>query len=521
MTSTTTKTVKSPAMILVSLLAAALLINLETTMVNVALPVLVKDLHASTNQLQWIVDAYNLVFAAFLLTMGSLSDRFGRKRVLLSGLAIFGAASVAGGFTHSAEALIAARAVMGLGAAMTFPATLSIISNVFTGRAERAKAIGAWGATAGAAIALGPIAGGFLLEHFAWSSIFFSMGPVAAIAFVLVAATVPSSRDIEAKHTDVGGLMLSAAFMATLVYTIIEAPTYGWGAARSVTGYLLSAILVLAFVAWERRQQEPMLDIRIFQNLRFSVASGSVTVAFFTLFGFIFLIIQYMQFIRGWSPLSAGVHTLPVALAVGVGSVIGTPLAVKVGTKLIVGMGLLAISGFYFWEGLTLTSTTAYWIIALQMLLYGIGMGFTSAPATDSIMGAVSLGKAGVGSAVNDSTRLLGGTLGVAVIGSVFASIYGSRLGAHLPSAIPGSAARIAKESVGAAQVVAQHSTDLGHPILGEAIRVASTNAFMDGLSTASLVAGSVAAFGAVAAAYFLPAQPPTAMFEPSQIVGK
>jgi len=508
-----TSTRNKPA-ILLSLLMAALLINLETTMVNVALPILVKELHATTNQLQWIVDAYNLVFAALLLTMGSLSDRFGRKAMLLGGLAVFGLSSMAGGLVTDPAALIAARAVMGLGAAMTFPATLSIISNVFTGRTERAEAIGAWGATAGAAIALGPIAGGFLLEHFSWSSIFFAMGPVAAVAFGLVAVTVPPSRALEAKRIDVGGLILSAAFMATLVYTIIEAPTYGWSASRSVAGFLASTVLLVAFIAWERRQEEPMLDVQIFKNLRFSAASGSVTVAFFTLFGFIFLIIQYMQFVRAWSPLSAGVHTLPVAVAVGVGSVIGTPLAVKVGTKLIVGLGLLAITAFYLWVGLSLTSTTSYWIIASQMVLYGIGMGFTSAPATDSIMGAVSLGKAGVGSAVNDSTRLLGGTLGVAVIGSVYASIYGSHLGSHLPAGLPTAAGAAAKQSVGAAQVVAQRATSLGHPVLGAAVREASTNAFMSGLTTACLVAGAVAALGCIAAAAFLPAQPPTAMFD-------
>jgi EmrB/QacA subfamily drug resistance transporter len=454
------------------------------------------------------------VFAALLLTMGSLSDRFGRKRMLLGGLAVFGVASVAGGIATGPSMLIAARSVMGLGAAMTFPATLSIISNVFTGRKERAQAIGAWGATAGAAIALGPIAGGFLLEHFSWSSIFFAMGPVAGVTFALVAVCVPSSKDLEARRIDLGGLILSAAFMATIVFTIIEAPTYGWGATRTVAGYGTSIVLLSAFIGWERRRAEPMLDIRIFENPRFSAASGSVTVAFFTLFGFIFLIIQYMQSVRGWSPLSAGMHTLPVALAVGVGSVIGTPLAVRVGTKVIVGSGLLGITVFYLWEGLTLSSTTAYWIIALQMVVYGIGLGLTSAPATDSIMGAVSLGRAGVGSAVNDSTRLLGGTLGVAVIGSVYASVYGSHLATHLPAVLPDGAAALARQSVGAAQVVAQRAGSLGHPVIGEAVRVASTDAFMSGLATASVVAAAVSALGLVVAAVFLPAQPPTAMFD-------
>jgi len=505
---------RTKPVILLSLLVAAFLINLETTMVNVALPVLVRELHASTTQLQWVVDAYNLVFAALLLTAGSLSDRFGRKGMLLAGLAVFGAASVLGGLVSSPEALIAARAVMGLGAAMTFPPTLSLITNVFTGRAERAQAIGLWGATAGAAIAIGPIVGGLLLEHFSWSSIFFAMGPVAAVGIIVIALSVPTSRDPEAQAVDLPGLVLSAALMAVVVYTIIEAPTYGWSAPRTTAGFLAGLLLLGAFVMAESRSDHPMLDVRIFQNMRFSAASGSVTIAFFTLFGFIFLIVQYMQFIRGWSPLSAGVHVLPVAIAVGAGSVIGTPLAVKVGTKVIVAAGLTAITAFYVWTALTLTPSTSYGVIAVQMVVFGLGMGLTSAPATDSIMGAVSLGKAGVGSAVNDSTRLLGGTLGVAVIGSVYASIYGSSLGRHLPAAVPGRFVATAHESVGAALAVADRAAVLGHPALGAAVSKAASDAFINGLNAACFVAGGVALVGLMLAVAFLPSQPPTAMFD-------
>ena len=505
---------RTKPVILLSLLVASFLINLETTMVNVALPVLVRELHASTNQLQWIVDAYSLVFAALLLTAGSLSDRFGRKGMLLAGLAVFGLASVVGGLATSPDALIAARAVMGLGAAMTFPSTLSIISNVFTGRTERAKAIGLWGATAGAAIAIGPIVGGFLLEHYSWSSIFFAMGPVAALGMGVIALSVPTSRDPNPDAVDLPGLGLSAAFMAVLVYTIIEAPTYGWGAGRTIVGFVGGALLLGVFIITEYRSDHPMLDVRIFSNLRFTAASASVTISFFTLFGFIFLIIQYMQFIRGWSPLSAGVRVLPVAVAVGIGSVVGTPLAVKVGTKVIVAAGLAAIAIFYLWAALTVTPTTSYLLIAIQMVVFGLGMGLTSAPATDSIMGAVSLGKAGVGSAVNDSTRLLGGTLGVAIIGSVYASIYGSRLAHHLPSLLPTRDVVIAHQSVGAALSVAQRATALGHPGLGTAIHQAATGAFINGLTAGCYVAGGVAAVGVVLAVLFLPSQPPTAMFD-------
>jgi EmrB/QacA subfamily drug resistance transporter len=499
---------RSKPMILIALLVAAFAINLDTTLVNVALPVLVRELHATTSQLQWVVDAYNLVFAALLLTSGSLSDRAGRKGMLLAGLAVFGTASLAGGFTTSPAQLIAARAVMGLGAAMIFPATLSLITNVFTGRAERARAIGLWGANAGIAIALGPIVGGWLLEHFSWASIFIAMGPVAAAGAVLVAVSVPTSKNPDAAAVDFPGLALSTAAMALLVFTIIEAPSYGWGSGRSVAGFVVAAALLATFIGWERRAPSPMLDVRLFRNMRFSAASGSVTVAFFTLFGFIFLMTQYFQFIRGYGPLSTGVHLLPVALSVGAGSVAGTQLAVRAGTKLVVTAGLVAMAAFYVWVAATVTATTSYGIISIQMVVYGLGMGLTSAPATESIMGAVSARQAGVGSAVNDSTRLLGGTLGVAIIGSVYASLYGSRLTERLPAGLPGRISALANQSVGAALTVSGRVTAAGQAAAGRAIHDAATNAFLHGLSVGCLVAGLVAAAGAVLAVAFLPAQP-------------
>src|SRR6516164_7834365 len=504
---------RSKPVILVALLLAAFLVNLDTTMVNVALPAMVRELHATTTQLQWVVDAYNLVFAALLLTFGSLSDRFGRKGMLLAGLAVVGGASLAGGFTTSPAQLIAARAVMGLGAAMTFPATLALISNVFTERRERARAIGLWGAIGGVAIAMGPIVGGWLLEHYSWASIFIAMAPVAAAAAILAALVVPTSKDPDAAALDIPGLLSSSAAMALLVFTIIEAPTYGWAAARSVAGFAASAVLLAAFIVRERRAAHPMLDVRLFRNMRFSAASGAVTVSFFTLFGFIFLITQYFQFVRGYGPLSTGVRLLPVALSVGAGSIAGTQLAVRAGTKLVVTTGLVAMAGFYGWVAATASATLSYGVIAAQMVVYGLGTGLTSAPATESITGAISRRKAGVGSAINDSTRLVGGTLGVAVIGSVYASVYASRLTATMPAAVPGPVAAIAHQSVGAAYAAAGKIAALGHPALGLALHHAATNAFLRGLTIAAVVAGGVAAVGAILAARFLPAQPaaPTA----------
>jgi EmrB/QacA subfamily drug resistance transporter len=501
------------SLILPSLLIAAFAINLDITIVNVALPSLVRELHASTSQLQWVVDSYSLVFAALILAAGSLSDRLGRKGFLLTGLGVFAAASVAGGLTTTAGGLIVARCAMGVGAAMIFPATLSLISNVFTERVARARAIGLWGASAGAAIALGPIVGGWLLERFSWESIFFAMAPVAVVGAALVAVSVPTSRDPRAPKTDLPGLVLSTGAMASLIYTIIEAPSHGWSSARSLAGFIAAAALFAAFIARERSAREPMLDLSLFRNPRFSAASGSVTVTFFSLAGFIFLITQYFQFIKGYGPFEAGVRTLPVATSVAIASVLGTKLAVRFGTKLIVTLGLSLLAVFFLWVSVS-TVTTTYLTIAMAMVICGTGMGLTSAPATEAIMGVVPKEKAGVGSAVNDATRLLGATLGVAVLGSVYASVYGTRLTATLPAGLPGALTHAAHQSVGAAFTVAAHLQAGGHPELGRALHHAAAHAFTHGLSLGCLVAAAVSAVGALAAALLLPAQPTRAPHE-------
>jgi hypothetical protein len=299
--------------------------------------------------------------------------------------------------------------------------------------------------------------------------------------------------------------------MALLIYTIIEAPSYGWSAARSLAGFGVAAALFALFISWERRARAPMLDINLFRIPRFTAASGSVTVAFFSLFGFIFLMTQYFQFIKGYSPLSAGVHLLPVATSVGIASVVGTRLAVRFGTKLVVAGGLVCVTSFYLWVGAVISPTNSYALIAVQMVLYGTGMGFTSAPATEAIMGVVPKAKAGVGSAVNDATRLLGGTLGVAILGSVYASLYASRLTAALPAHLPGVLASTAHQSVGAAFTVASRLGDAGRLSLAGQVHNAGSGAFIHGLSVACLVAAGVAAAGAMMAAALLPAQPPHA----------
>jgi EmrB/QacA subfamily drug resistance transporter len=507
--------------ILASLLLAAFVINLDTTIVNVGLPTLVRQLHASNSQLQWVVDAFNLLFAGSVLVMGSLSDKFGRKGMLLAGLSVFGVASFAGGLTDTPGQLIAARAVMGVGAAMVFPSTLSLISNVFTERKERALAIGLWGAITGAAIALGPIVGGWLLQASGWRSIFFAMAPVAAVAGVLVVGYVPTSRDPHAPRTDRAGFVLSTATIALLTYTIIEAPTHGWASGRTLGAFALTAVLAAAFVAWEQRTEHPMLDLSLFRNPRFTAASTSVAIAFFALSGFIFLVTQYFQFLKGYGPLSTGVRLLPVATSVAVSSILGTKLAVRVGTKLVVTFGLFSMAAFYLWVATT-SVRTGYGTIAGQMVVAGTGLGLTTAPATDAIMGVVPKAKAGVGSAVNDATRLLGGTLGVAVIGSVYASLYASRLTAALPARVPATITHAAHGSIGAALTIADRLAHSGHPALATAVHGAASSAFFHGFHAADYVSAGVAAVGALFALALLPAQPRADSDEPAptQAVG-
>ncbi len=396
-----------------------------------------------------------------MLVVGSLSDRLGRKGMLMAGLGVFGAASLAGSFGTTAHQLIAARVAMGVGAAMIFPSTLSLLTNVFTARRERAMAIGLWGATTGISVALGPIIGGALLNSFWWGSIFVFMAPVAVAVAALVAWQVPTSRDPGAPPPDWRGFILSTAGMGVLVFGIIQAPGWSWASASTIGTIAAGVAMLAVFALVERRITHPMLDVRLFRNMRFTAASGSVAIAFFALMGFIFLMTQYFQIIRAYSPLSTGVRLLPVAVSVGVSSVTGTRLAVRIGNKAVVGAGLLCYSVGLGWTS-TVTQTTSYGVLAAQMVVFGTGMGLTAAPATESIMGAVPTSKAGVGSAVNDATRLFGAALGVAIVGSIAGSLYASRLAATLPPRIPAAALAAAKGSVGGAMTAAQQLSELG-----------------------------------------------------------
>ena len=485
---------RSKLPVLLTVCAAVLAINLDTTIVNVALPSISTDLDAGTRSLQWIVDGYNLAFAALVLAAGSLSDRYGRRPALILGLLGFAAASMVGAVVDSSGALIAARVAMGTAAAVIFPTTLSIITNTFRERRERAAALGVWGAVVGIGVAAGPVTGGLLLEHFAWGSVFWALVPPALLTAAAAYVLVPESRDPAVPPLDLRGLGLSVAMLSALVYTIIEAPEHGWASARTTTGFALSALLLLVFVAVERRAAHPMLDLSLFRDRRFSAASGAVTVTFFALFGFIFLITQYFQFVRGYGALSTGARILPVALSIAAASVVGALLAPRIGTKVVVTSGLLLFGTSFLWISTVAVDASYATVIVPQMVLMGLGMGFISTPATESILLVLPPARAGVGSAVNDATRELGGTLGVAVVGSVFSSVYAGHLADGVWSQTAPGVLEQAKDSVGAATAVAA-----GQPQLAQSLQ----DAFMTGLHTSSLVVGllcvAAAAIGAVA----------------------
>ena len=484
-----------PGLILAIVCLAAFAINLDTTIINVALPSFTRELGASTRDLQWIVDGYNLAFAALVLAAGSVGDRFGRRPALIVGLLGFAATSGIGALCTTPGQLVAVRFAMGAFAALIFPTTLSIITNTFPERGERAKAIGIWGAVVGLGVAVGPVTGGLLLESFAWPSVFVALVPVALVAALAVWRFVPESRDPAAPPLDLPGLATATVAVTALVYTIIEAPDRGWTSAATLGGFAVTLVALALFVRIERRAKHPMLDVSLFAERAFTAASGSVTVAFFALFGFIFLITQYMQSVRGWDALSTGLRILPVALSIAGGSVVGSILAQRVGTRGVVMTGLALVGSSYLWISQSATQVP-YEVIVVQMLLMGTGMGLTTAPATESILSVLPAAKAGVGSAVNDATRELGGTLGVAVIGSIYTSLYVSHLADGPAAKLPAGALAAAKESVGAGlQVVGHAPAAIQGPLL-DSVQAS----FMSGLHAGCLVAAAVCLVGVLGA---------------------
>jgi EmrB/QacA subfamily drug resistance transporter len=490
--------------ILAVLCLSVLLVVVDNTIVNVALPTISRDLHASTSALQWVVDGYTLSFAGLLLLGGNLGDRLGRRRFLQVGLVLFGTFSVGAALSHSTGELIAARALMGFAAALVYPATLAILNNVFTVARERAIAIGVWSAVSGLAVAIGPLSGGALLRHFSWSSVFYVSVPVAVLAVVLGRFLLPESRDPKAGRFDPLGAVLSVAGISLLTWSIIEAPQHGWWSFATVGGILGSLVILSGFAWWQTRRPDPMLDVRLFRNPRFSAASAAIGLSFFGLFGFIFMITQYFQVVRGYDPLGAGVATLPFAFVTAGFSPVAMLLMRRFGTKLVVAAGLLLMSG-----GFVVAATTgvdsAYWgKVIIGMALMAAGLGLTTGPATDAIMGALPPGKSGAGSAVNDTTREVGGTLGVAIVGSVLNSGYGS----HVLSGLTALGASASVGHVAGQSVVAGMNVAARFPApLRDAAEAAVRNAFVTGLHRGSLVAAGTALAAALIALIFVPAR--------------
>jgi len=477
---------------------ALLTISLDNTILNVALPSIEGDLGASGGQLQWIVDAYVLVFAGLLLTAGSLGDRFGRRRALVFGLVVFASGSLAAALADSADALIASRALMGVGAAFVMPTTLSVITNVFPA-GERAKAIGIWAAVAGIGVAIGPIAGGFLLEHFSWGSVFLINLPVGAIVVTGAAWVVPESRDPEASRLDPVGAGLSIAGLSTMVWAIIEAPDRGWTDGLILAAFVVAAMLLAAFARWELRTRSPMLDVRLFRVGAFSGASGAIALAFFALFGTIFFLTQYLQEVLDYTALEAGVRTLPVAGGLIVGGPLSARIAEKVGARFVVAAGLAIVAaGLGLFS--TIDSASGYGLAAASMAIFGVGMGAAMAPSTESIMSTLPPAHAGVGSAMNDTTRMVGGSLGVAVLGSLLSSGYGAEMERNTAGMDP-RAGEAAGESIGAAGRVAER---VGGEA-GAALAQAADGAFISAMSTALTVGAGVAVAGSIFALVVMP----------------
>jgi EmrB/QacA subfamily drug resistance transporter len=479
-----------------------LVLVLDNSILNVAIPTIVDELDASTSQLQWMVDGYTLVLAGLLLTAGSMGDRYGRRYALQIGFLIFGLGSLLSALANSPGQLIATRGVMGIGGALIMPATLSIITNVFPPH-ERPKAIGVWAATAGVAVVLGPLTGGFLLEHFYWGSIFLVNLPIVAVALTAGAYLLPKSRDPSHPRLDPVGALLSIVGLSSLIYAVIEGPERGWTAPSTLVGFVLGAVVLGLFFWWERRIDHPMLDLTFFKNPRFSAGSGAIALTFFAMFGAFFLITQYLQFVLGYSPLATGFRLLAFAIPMMIVSPLSAKLAERIGAKLTVaaGLGLLSVGLLTL---LGVDETSSYATMAWRFVLMASGIALTMAPATEAIMGSLPLAKAGVGSAVNDTTRMVGGTVGVAVIGSVFSSIYGSHLSdAVAGQPIPADVVSGAKDSIGFALVAADRIGGPAGRVLGEA----ATSGFVDGFHAGLGVGAVVAALGMIGVLLWLPAR--------------
>ena len=473
---------------------------IDNTVLNTALPTLAKVLHAGTSSLQWIVDAYTLCFAALLIPAGALGDRYGRRLSLIGGLSVFALGSLAAAFAPSAGVLIVDRVVTGLGAAFVMPATLSILNAVFPPR-ERAQAIAAWSAVTGVGVIIGPTLGGLLLAHFWWGSVFLVNVPIVAVALAGVLWVVPETAEAGRRSLDVVGTLLVGGALLAIVDAIIEAPTRGWTGLGTLAEAAGGLAALAIFVGWELRIEHPLIDLRIFSSRAFSAASGSVTVTFFALFGSLFVFTQYLQLVHGYSPLSAGVRALPFAFAAGAVSPLSPVLAKHLGNRTIISAGL-ALMGLGLLDLSTARVATGYPALAFAVALMGAGMGLVMAPASSTIMTTVPAHQASAGSAVNDTIREVGGTLGVAIVGSLAADVYRSRLSTRLAvHHAPAFVVHVATGSIAAADAVGKSIGGLR----GGEILLAAHETFTAAMAIGLRVAGGIAILGAVSAVVVIP----------------
>jgi|FLYN01.1.fsa_nt_gi EmrB/QacA subfamily drug resistance transporter len=500
-----------------------IVISLDNTVLNVALPSISRTLGAGQSELQWIVDAYILVFAALLLTMGALGDRFGRKKALQFGLVMFGLGSLAAALSHTTGLLIASRAFLGIGGATIMPATLSIISATFPPK-ERPQAIGIWAAIFGLGVGIGPVVGGWLLERFEWNAVFLINLPIVLVALVGGQLFIAESKDPNAPKADIPGVLLSITGLFALVYGIIEAGMHGWTEQNVLLAFGIAFVLLSAFAWWEWRNPNAMLPMHFFKNMSFTAANIALVLVTFSLMGSMFFMSQYFQSVQGVPTLEAGLRVLPTAVTLTIVAAQSARVARRLGTKVAVALGILIAGLALFYMSRVFRIETPYYLIAIGQVLFGVGMGIAMSPATNSIMGSVPVSKAGIGSAMNDTTRQLGGALGVAVLGTIMNQSYLvgvetlrpaiENLLANLP--IPPAFAEQAQQiwpaitsSIQGAHIVANRLAEvpLVPPDVPRQIIDTANAAFMTGMNNAMLI-GSLIMIGTAVLTYFiLPAQ--------------
>ncbi len=488
--------------ILGTLILSLLVVVLDNTILNVALKTIQQDLGSTQSELAWAVNAYTLVFAGLLFTYGVLGDRYGRRRALVIGLVLFGIASTLCAFASSPEQLIASRALMGIGGAAVMPSTLSIISHVFDAD-ERGKAIGIWAGFVGIAIAVGPITGGVLLEHFWWGSVFLVNVPVVLVALAAILWIVPESKDPSPQVLDPLGVVLSIVGLVLLVYGIIKGgETSAWGSG-AVLGPMLAGVAVLAvFVLLQRRSRAPMLDVTLFRNPAFSAACGAVTLVMFALFGAVFFMSFYLQYARDYSPLEAGLRLLPVAVAMSFFAPRSAAMVKQYGAKAVCTVGLLLVTASFSGYQLVDAQTPIAFVLCL-LFLQGAGMANVMAPATESIMSTLPRERAGAGSAVNTTVRQVGGALGVAVLGSILSAGYRSHITPALDG-LPAAARDVAAESIGGTQLVAAQLPEAART----ALDAAATDAFISAMHYTAAGSALMALLGVVVVQRWLPGLP-------------